>query len=304
MTFVVLRVAERTTQDIVAQHEANAKAVNFIFSGPGPMDYEIVSHLKTAREIWSLLSAHHEGTATIKARLVETYRREYENFVQKPGESVDDLFVDYQQVACQLCPRCLPYTDHQQAVKLLYALDRKIWEIKVNSIIESAGYDTIGVGALYSKLKVTEVDYKMRDSLACTGSKSLALATPSSESVTNPMLHNFSLSALMSVTEEQLATLGDDELCLVSSRFQCAYDNRMSKKRGERPMCFECGEVGHFIAECPDKNDFYKKGKSYSRDSDKYHLGKPSFDKHHSSKHGSGKRPFGKKNFRKAFKSY
>ena len=54
-TFVVLPVAERTTQDIVAQHEANAKAVNFLFSGLGPMDYERVSHLKTAREIWSLL---------------------------------------------------------------------------------------------------------------------------------------------------------------------------------------------------------------------------------------------------------
>ncbi|WVZ93685.1 hypothetical protein U9M48_039648 [Paspalum notatum var. saurae] len=144
----------------------------------------------------------------------------------------------------------------------------------------------------------------MRDSIACTSSKSLALATPSSESVTNPMLHNFLFSALMSVTEEQLATLGDDELCLVSSRFQRAYDNRMSKKRGERPKCFECGEVGLFIAECPNKNDYYKKGKSYFHDSDKYQPGKASFDKHRSSKHGSGKRPFGKKNFWKAFKSY
>ncbi|WVZ63463.1 hypothetical protein U9M48_013093 [Paspalum notatum var. saurae] len=219
--FVVLPVAERTTQDIAAQHEANAKAVNFLFSGLGPMDYE--------RSI------------------------------------INKLCVNS-------APATLPYTDHQQAVKLLYALDRKIWEIKVNSIIESAGYDTIRVEALYSKLKATEVDYKMRDSLACT--------------------------------KEQLAMLGDDELCLVSSRFHRAYDNRMRKKRGERPKCFDCGEVGHFIAECPNKNDYYKKGKSYSRDSDKYHPGKTSFDKHRSSKHGSGKRSFGKKNFRKAFKSY
>ncbi|WVZ91052.1 hypothetical protein U9M48_037274 [Paspalum notatum var. saurae] len=252
-TFMVLPVAERTTQDILAQHEANAKAINFLFSRLGPMDYERVSHLKTAREIWSLLSAHYEGTATIKARLVETYRREYENFVQKPGESVDDLFGRFQSIINKLRvnsdPTALPYTDHQQAVKLLYALDRKIWEIKVNSIIESAGYDT-------------------RRSI------------------------------------EQLATLGDDELCLVSSRFQRAYDNRMSKKRGERSKCFECGEVGHFIAECPNKNDYYKKGKSYSRDSDKYHSGKPSFDKHRSSKRGFGKHSFGKKNFRKTFKSY
>ena len=61
---MVLPVVERTTPDIVVQHEANAKAVNFLFSGLGPVDYERVSHLKTVREIWSLLSAHHEGTAT------------------------------------------------------------------------------------------------------------------------------------------------------------------------------------------------------------------------------------------------
>ncbi|WVZ58833.1 hypothetical protein U9M48_009059 [Paspalum notatum var. saurae] len=285
-TFVVLPVAERTTQDIVAQHEANAKAVNFLFSGLGPMDYERVSHLKTARETWSLLSAHHKGTATIKARLVESYRREYENFVQNPGESVDDLFGRFHSIINKLRVNSAPLPSH---IPIISRLSR---------------YDTIGVEALYSKLKATEVDYKMRDSLACIGSRSLALATPSSESVTNPMLHNFSFSALMSVTEEQLATLGDDELCLVSSHFQRAYDNRMSKKREERPKCFECGEVGHFIAECPNKNDYYKKGKSYSRDSDKYHSGKAGFDKHRSSKHGSGKRPFGKKNFRKAFKSY
>ncbi|KAJ1254086.1 hypothetical protein BS78_K121600 [Paspalum vaginatum] len=246
-------VAQRTTPAIVAQHEANAKAVNFLFSGLGPLDYEKVSHLETARQIWSLLSAHHEGIATIKGRLVETYRREYENFVQKPGDSIDDLFGHFQTIINKLrvnsSPERIPYTDHQQAVKLLYALDRKVWEIKVNSIIESEAYDTIGVETLYSKLKATE-----------------------------------------------LVSLGDDELCLVSSRFQRAYDNRMSKKRGERPKSFECGEVGHFIAECPNKqNDYYKKGKNHSRDSNKYHSGKRDHTKHRSGKI---------KNFWKAFKSY
>ncbi|KAJ1253763.1 hypothetical protein BS78_K193000 [Paspalum vaginatum] len=127
--FVVLLVAQRTTPVIVAQHEANAKAINFLFSGLGPVDCERVSHLEPTRQIWSLLSAHHEGTATIKGRLVETYRREYENFVQKPGESIDDLFGRFQSIINKLLvnssPERIPYTDHQQAVKLLYALDRK-----------------------------------------------------------------------------------------------------------------------------------------------------------------------------------
>ena len=80
-TFAMLSVAGQTTLALVAQHEANFKAVNILFLGLCPSEYEHVSHLTTAREIWSLLKAHHEGPATIKARLVETYRREYENFV-------------------------------------------------------------------------------------------------------------------------------------------------------------------------------------------------------------------------------
>jgi hypothetical protein len=53
----------------------------------------------------------------------------------------------------------------------------------------------------------------MTESLDGTGSKSLALATPSREAATSPPVHNFSFSALMSVIEEQLASLGDEELC-------------------------------------------------------------------------------------------
>jgi hypothetical protein len=37
----------------------------------------------------------------------------------------------------------LPYDDHERALKLLYALDRKVWNVKVPAIIESANYDTL-----------------------------------------------------------------------------------------------------------------------------------------------------------------
>ena len=54
----------------------------------------------------------------------------------------------------------LSYDDHERALKLLYALDQKVWDVKVPAIIESANYDTLTVDELFSKLKSTKIDYQ------------------------------------------------------------------------------------------------------------------------------------------------
>jgi hypothetical protein len=54
----------------------------------------------------------------------------------------------------------LPYDDHERALKLLYTLDWKVWDVKVSAIIESVNYDTLTVDELFSKLKSTEINYQ------------------------------------------------------------------------------------------------------------------------------------------------
>ena len=51
----------------------------------------------------------------------------------------------------------LEYTEHEKALKLLYTHH-------VNTIIESAGYETLTVNELFSKLKATEVDMTLASS--------------------------------------------------------------------------------------------------------------------------------------------
>ena len=93
----------------------------------------------------------------MKARLFETHRRAYENFTQEPSESIDLMFSRFQSIVNKVKANrsagALEYTEHEKALKLLYALD-----LKVNTIIESAGYETLTVNELFSKLKATEVD--------------------------------------------------------------------------------------------------------------------------------------------------
>ena len=53
----------------------------------------------------------------------------------------------------------LPYNDLERALKLLHALDRRVWEVKVSAILESVNFETLTEDEVYSKLKSTEIDH-------------------------------------------------------------------------------------------------------------------------------------------------
>ena len=98
-----------------------------------------MTELKTTREIWEQLHLFHEGTTQMKAKLFETHQRGYGNFTHKPGDSLDPMFSRFQSIVNNIrAIGTLSYCDHEQAVKLFYVLDRSVWDMKLNSIIELA----------------------------------------------------------------------------------------------------------------------------------------------------------------------
>ena len=139
------------------------------------------------------------------------------------GESVDVLFSRFQTIVIKMRANRvqLPYDDHERAIKLLHALDRKVWEVKVVVITESPNYETLTVEELFSKLKSTEIDINTRPKIENPSAPTMALVSGngSSSSFTNPSQPLFVLSSLLSVTKEQMEVLGDDKLALVISRF-------------------------------------------------------------------------------------
>jgi hypothetical protein len=81
----------------------------------------------------------------------------------------------------------LPYDDHERALKLLYALDRKVWDVKVTAIIESSRYETLTMDELFSKLKSTEIDYQTQAKLKNPSVPTMALVSGNgSSSLANP----------------------------------------------------------------------------------------------------------------------
>ena len=113
----------------VFEHEANAKAVNVLIAGISRAEFS-VQGFQEAHKVWTCLENYHEGTPQVKARLFETHRREYENFTQGPGESIGDMFSRFQSILNKVNANrsadALEYTEHEKALKLLYALDRSM----------------------------------------------------------------------------------------------------------------------------------------------------------------------------------
>jgi hypothetical protein len=60
--------------------------------------------------------------------------------------------------------------------------------------------------------------------------------------------------------DEEFDVLGDDELALLTRRFERLHENRVNMRRNTRTF-FQCGKPGHFVADCPEKvenKDGYK----------------------------------------------
>jgi hypothetical protein len=233
--------------------DTNNKAVDYPYRSLCKSEFEQVRMEDLACRIWEQLKNAHAGNAQVQAQLFATYRRQYENFTHLPGESIDAMFQRFIVIVNNMRDNVvvLPYDDHDRVVNFLHSLDRTVWRGKVKAILESEKYETLTMDELFSKLKSSEVDRGVRAKIEnLTDPHSLALVSGSRTNA-NMSSRQFSFSCLMSMPDEELDVLGEEDLALLSRRFERMYTNQKNARRSS-DMCYRYGKHGHFIAECPE----------------------------------------------------
>jgi hypothetical protein len=99
-------------------------------------------------------------------------------------------------------------------------LDPNVWGANVEAIKVSGQYLTIELDDLFSKLKSSEVDRKLQSKHEGSTDHSLPLVGGSKgKSNTNPSYRQFSLSSLVSITDDEFDVLSEEKLVLLSRRF-------------------------------------------------------------------------------------
>jgi hypothetical protein len=125
--------------------------------------------------------------------------------------------------------------------------------------------------SFFSNLKSAEVDRGIIAKIeGPNDSHSLALIRGSKgKANANPSTRMFSLSSLMSMPDEEFDVLGEDKLALLTRRFERLHENRVNMRRNTRTR-FQCGKLGHFVADCPEKVENKDNYKHKSKTDGKY----------------------------------
>jgi hypothetical protein len=81
--------------------------------------------------------------------------------------------------------------------------------------------------------------------------------------------------------DEEFDMLGENELALLTRRFERIHENRVNMK-GNTKTCFQCGKPEHFVADCPEKVENKDSYKHKSKTGEKYRSRRDHKHKHKS----------------------
>jgi hypothetical protein len=265
------------------QIHKNAQATTVLLASLCRDEYNKVSGLDNAKQIWDTLKISHVGNDATMITKMELVEGELGRFAMIRGEEPTQTYNRLKTLVNKIRSYgSTRWTDHD-VVRLMLRSFTVIDPHLVNLIRENPRYTKMTPEEILGKfvsgrMMVKEaryVDDALNGPLPVHEPQTVALkATSSRETLPSK------------VAQVEAAGLNEDEMMLIIKCFKTALKGRKeypnkNKTRGKR-SCFKCGKTCHFIAQCPDNENDHgeerhgkkEKKKSYRKAKGGAHLGK------------------------------
>jgi hypothetical protein len=219
-------------------------------------EYNKISGLGNAKQIWDTLTISHEGNDATMITKMELVEGELGRFTMKRGEETTEMYNRLKTLVNKIqCYGSTRWTDHN-VMRLMLRSFTVIDPHLVNLIHENLRYTKMSPEEILGKfvsgrMMVKEARYMddiANEPLPLYEAQPVALkATTSTEMLPNK------------VAQEEAAGLNKEELPLVIKLFKTTLKGRKdypnkNKSSGKRSF-FKCGKTSHFITQCLDNEN-------------------------------------------------
>ncbi|GAV77517.1 UBN2 domain-containing protein, partial [Cephalotus follicularis] len=121
-----------------------------------PSEFNHVSSLDSAKEMWDRLMVTYEGTNQVKDTKINRLVHDYELFTMLGNENISSMYARFNDIINALKGLGCAYTNHELVSKILRCLP-KSWEPKVTAIEEAKDLSTLSLQDLLGLLMTQEL---------------------------------------------------------------------------------------------------------------------------------------------------
>ena len=114
----------------------NSKAINVIFYGVSPDEFHRISHMKTAKEAWTILETTYEGTKNVKDTKFQMLTTRFEDLKMGDDEAFDSFYGKLDDIVIAKLNLGEKIEDSKVVRKIMRSL-LKSFRAKVTAIEES-----------------------------------------------------------------------------------------------------------------------------------------------------------------------
>ncbi|XP_045821909.1 uncharacterized protein LOC123914780 [Trifolium pratense] len=203
---------------------------------------------KNAKEMWTTLQTHHEGTSHIKETRIDIGVRKFELFEMSNSETIDQMYGRFTVIINELNSLGKKYTTHERIRKLLRCLPEE-WRHIVTAITVAKDLKTMDLEDFIGSLKAHEAILQEKKP---ANNKMIALESQVKENLKREMTCDEE-NPLQQDDEEEMAFLSRriQRLMMRRNQIKNSFPPRRNETDLSQVKCYGCNQTGHYKNECP-----------------------------------------------------